>query len=133
MSEATLYAALHHIMDLPCLASIEGTPLAVAQQIAHDAVVKHDTEHEQNSNDDNEMRHGQPTRALDVLRHIDLTEQTGNPSPWLIEAAIHHTTHWPGHPPPTRDYNRVAHRIHWDHDGPGDLLAKALVIAEEQR
>ena len=74
-------------------------------------------------------RYGQPTRARDVLRHITLVDLSGDPSPNFVER-VRRIVETPCH---TRSYAEVAQRMAWHEGGPGDLLRKALVLAETQR
>lgn len=70
-------------------------------------------------------RVGQPSRARDVLRHIDLIEGTGDPPSWLIERVRSVRAARFGQ----LTYDDYAGFV-WHEGGPGDLLRKAIASVE---
>lgn len=87
------------------------------------------------------MRRGRPS---EVLRYVALVELSGDPPAALVDRVIRvrergiGEVHWSGGPLAggqvsrvmARTYDDYAKHIGWHEGGPGDLLRKALAVAE---
>lgn len=97
-----------------------------------------------------QSRFGQPTRARDVLRYLSLVDLSGDPSSAMVACVLgrreraradrlgHMLGAFPGARPKPRPvtesgltYGHYAQAVGgWHEGGPGDLLWKAIAVAE---